>query len=87
MSDLSPLSGVKRKSDFGAVASAFDLGCVKTCAHEKCAELFSLLSCPDNHHQRFCFFKMIEVKTKFPFANSISEFSRSQDPSRTFTNC
>src|ERR1700720_3128438 len=29
------------------------------------------------------FFKMIEVETKFPFANSISEFSRSQDPSLT----
>jgi hypothetical protein len=25
---------------------------------------------------------MIEVETKFPFANSISEFSRSQDPKR-----
>src|SRR6266446_7823101 len=53
MSDLSPLSGVKRKLDFGAVRAAFDLGCVKTCAHEKCAELFSLLSCPDNRRQRF----------------------------------
>src|SRR5258705_9014866 len=30
MSDLSPLSGVKRKSDFWAVRSAFDPGCVKT---------------------------------------------------------
>src|SRR5260370_37277702 len=29
------------------------------------------------------FFKLIEVETKFPFANSISEFSRSQDPNRT----
>ena len=26
------------------------------------------------------FFKLIEVETKFPFANSISAFSRSQDP-------
>ena len=31
------------------------------------------------------FFKLIKVETKFPFANSISEFSRSQDPSRTYT--
>src|ERR1700730_18397951 len=31
------------------------------------------------------FFKLIEVETKFPFANSISSFSRSQDPQRTFT--
>src|SRR5260221_1933635 len=30
------------------------------------------------------FFKLIEVETKFPFANSISEFSRSQDPEPTF---
>jgi hypothetical protein len=29
------------------------------------------------------FFKSIEVETKFAFANSISEFSRSQDPKRT----
>ena len=35
--------------------SAFDLGCVKTCAHEKRAEWFSLLSYPDNRRQRFCF--------------------------------
>jgi hypothetical protein len=31
------------------------------------------------------FFKLIEVETKFPFANSISAFSRSQDPERTLT--
>ena len=35
--------------------SGFDLGCVKTCAHEKRAEWFSLLSYPDNRRQRFCF--------------------------------
>jgi hypothetical protein len=29
------------------------------------------------------FFKLIEVETKFPFANSISAFSRSQDPEET----
>ena len=29
------------------------------------------------------FFKLIEVETKFLFANSISEFSRGQDPTRT----
>ena len=28
-----------------------DPDCVKTCAHEKRAELFSLLSCPDNRRQ------------------------------------
>lgn len=31
----------------------------------------------------FLFFKLIDVETQFPFANSISEFSRSQDPQRT----
>jgi hypothetical protein len=30
------------------------------------------------------FFKSIEVETKFPFTNSISEFSPSQDPQRSF---
>jgi hypothetical protein len=29
------------------------------------------------------FFKLIEVEAKFPFANSISAFSRSQDPTST----
>jgi len=29
------------------------------------------------------FFKLIEVETKSPFANSISAFSRSQDPRQT----
>src|SRR5258708_35694189 len=29
------------------------------------------------------FFRLIEVETKVPFANSISAFSRSQDPKRT----
>ena len=30
MSELSPLSGVKQKLDFGAVGAAFDPDCVKT---------------------------------------------------------
>jgi len=38
-----------------AATSGFDLGCVKTCAHEKRAEWFSLSSYPDNRRQRFCF--------------------------------
>src|SRR5258708_16716067 len=59
--------------------SGFDLGCVKTCAHETCAELFSLVLSRQPSPAPL-FFKMIEVKTKFPFANSISEFSRNQDP-------
>ena len=32
-----------------------DLGCVKTCAREEGAELFSLLPSPDSDRQRFCF--------------------------------
>jgi hypothetical protein len=51
MSDLSPLSGEKRKSDFGAVRSAFDPGCVKTCTSRECAELFSLFSSFDGDCQ------------------------------------
>src|SRR5260370_17057507 len=35
--------------------SDFDLGCVKTCAHENRAQWFSLFSYPDNRRQRFCF--------------------------------
>jgi hypothetical protein len=73
------------KTDMGGQPRSVenDLRCVKTCAHEKCAELFSLLSRPDSRPPALLFFKMIEVETKFPFANSISEFSRSQDPKRT----
>src|SRR5260370_29709108 len=33
------------------------------------------------------FFKLIEVETKFPFANSISAFSRGQDPELTSCVC
>jgi hypothetical protein len=35
--------------------SASGLGCVKTCARDEVAELFSLLSSPDGVHQRCCF--------------------------------
>src|SRR6266446_1750605 len=55
MSDLSPLSGVKRKLDFGAVRAAFDLGCVKTCTSQECAELFSLSSSLSNGRKHFWF--------------------------------
>jgi len=44
MSDLSPLSGEERKSNFGAVRSVDDLGCVKTCTSRECAELVFFLS-------------------------------------------
>jgi hypothetical protein len=47
MSELSPLSGVKRKLDFGAVRAAFDPGCVKTCTSLGCRELFSQLPSSD----------------------------------------
>jgi hypothetical protein len=55
MSDLSPLSGAKRKSDFGAVRSAFDPGCVKTCRSQECAELFSLSSSLSSGRKHFWF--------------------------------
>jgi hypothetical protein len=83
MSAVWALSVAKRTSRGRPISVAIDLRCVKTCAHEKCAELFSLLSRPDSRPPALLFFKMIEVETKFPFANSISEFSRSQDPKRT----
>jgi len=31
----------------------------------KARRIVSLLSCPGNRRQRFCFFKLIEVETKF----------------------
>jgi hypothetical protein len=51
MSDLSPLSGEERKSNFGAVRSVKDPGCVKTCTSRECAELFSLFSSFDGDCQ------------------------------------
>jgi len=54
-SSFATQSKAKRTSHLAARTSEFDPGCVKTCAHEKRAELFSLLSCPDNRRQRFCF--------------------------------
>jgi hypothetical protein len=51
MSDLSPLSSAKRKSNFGAVKSAFDPGCLKTFTRGGRAELFSLFSSFDGSCQ------------------------------------
>ena len=35
------------------------------CAHEKCAELFTLLSCPGNRRQRFCFSNRLKSRRNF----------------------
>ena len=78
-----PLFGEDRKRAAHGQTDANDPGCVKTCAHEERAELFSLLSCPRQLSPALLFFKLIEVETKFPFANSISAFSRSRDPTAT----
>jgi len=48
---LSPLSGEERKSNFGAVRSVNDPGCVKTCTSRECTELFSLFSSFDGDFQ------------------------------------
>jgi hypothetical protein len=37
------------------IAARYDLGCVKTCAREEAAELFSSLASPDGVHQRVYF--------------------------------
>ena len=43
-----------RNNSLGAAMSAVGLGCVKTCAREERAELFSLSSTPDSGRQRSC---------------------------------
>ena len=53
-----------------------DLGCVKTCAREEGAELFVASAVG---------FQIDEIEKKFLHANSILEFSDSQDPSATLT--
>src|SRR6266481_8543392 len=48
INDGCPLLGPKQTCAGRPGTSPFDLGRVKTCAHEERAELFSLLSCLDN---------------------------------------
>jgi hypothetical protein len=72
MSDLSPLSGVKRKLDFGAVRSAFDLGCVKTCAQS--AQNCFLYCLVPTTIAALLFFKMIEVESPW-FADVPTAFA------------
>jgi hypothetical protein len=55
MSAVRQLSGVNRTCRGKPISAAIDPGCVKTCAHEKHAELFSLLFRPCNRRQHFCF--------------------------------
>jgi len=66
--------------------SAHGLGCVKKCAREKDAELFSLLSSPDSV-AGFFVCQIDEVETKFLSANSISEFSHGLGPKRHLLRC
>jgi hypothetical protein len=82
MSELSPLSDVERKLDFGVVRSVDDPGCVKTRLGEGCAELFSQLSSSaevastiDSH--------IDEIEMEVLHASWTSEFSHSLDPQRT----
>src|SRR5260370_22384137 len=83
MSALSLLSGVKRKSGLRAVTSVVDLGCVNVRARKARRIVFSIVL-SRQPSPALLFFKLIEVETKFPFANSISAFSRGQDPQQSF---
>jgi hypothetical protein len=56
--------------------SALGRGCVKTCAREEGAELFSLSLLPTVAHSVFVY-QIDEVRTKVVSANSTSEFSHS----------
>jgi hypothetical protein len=58
-----------------------DLGCVETCAREEGAELSS-----PNAVASAVGFQIDEIEMKFLHANSILEFSHSQDPSRTLSS-
>src|SRR5204863_9147772 len=65
MSDLSPLSGVKRKSNFGAAKSVDDPGCVKTRLSQRRAELFSQLPSPNRSCQCNWFSTTTKSSRKF----------------------
>ena len=65
MSAIWSLTGGKRTSRRQPNSVAIDPCCVKTCAHEKRAELVSLLSCPGNRRQRFCFFNRLKSRRNF----------------------
>jgi hypothetical protein len=78
MPELSPLSKVERKLDFGAVRSPFDPACVKTHLGEGCAELFSQLPSSERSCQH-----IDEIEMEVLHASWASEFSHSLDPKRT----
>jgi hypothetical protein len=87
MSELSPLSGVKRKLDFGVVRAAFDPWLRENVLARKARRIVLSIVLSRQPSPVLLFFKLIEVETKFPSANSISAFSRSQDPQPTFGRC
>src|SRR6266404_9623873 len=81
MSDLSPLSGVKRKVDFGAVRAAFDPGCVKRARAKNAQNCFLYRLLLVVVASTFGF--LIDgIETEFLRADCTSEFSRGQDPYR-----
>src|SRR5258708_18836345 len=60
--------------------SQIDPGCVNTCAHEKRAELFSLLSCPGNRRQRFCFSNRLKSRRNFRSQIQFRRFHAAKTP-------
>ncbi len=70
-----PLFGEDRKQAAHGQTNANDPGCVKTCARRARRIVFSIVL-SRQLSPALWFFKLIEVETKFPFANSISAFSR-----------
>jgi hypothetical protein len=77
-----PLFGEDRKRAAHRT-DANDPGCVKNVRARRARRIVFSVVLSRQLSPAFSFFKLIEVETKFPFANSISAFSRSQDPTAT----
>jgi hypothetical protein len=83
MSDLSPLSGVKRKSNFGAVRSVDDPGCVKTRSGKGGAESFSQLPSSESSCQHKPTFTSTKSRWKFYTEVGHRSFHTAWDPKQT----
>src|ERR1700716_586795 len=74
---------MERTSKFGCVRSAFEPWLRENVRARKARRIVFSIVLSRQPSPALLFFKLIEVETKFPFANSIPAFSRSQDPTRT----
>src|ERR1700716_3242714 len=74
---------MERTSKFGCLRSAFGPWLRENVRARRARRIVFSIVLSRQLSPALLFFKLIEVETKFPFANSISAFSRSRDPTAT----